>query len=350
MAVVVAAVIAAAIGGHARAGSSGAPAPAPAPDFAALGRTPVASIRDRVLRDDRTLSARRLRAGHGGPYTASTGEAVNVFLSDAYPVDESVNQRWAEFIARLVHGSEIAKVNVYVAPYAEVQSACRSTEADACYLLASQQLVVPGEAPPDGVPVEEIVAHEYGHHIALNRINSPWPAIAFGTKRWASYENVCRRVLDHTAFPGDEGANYVRNPGEAFAEAYRVLNDRKAPLSSVQLPWFLDASFAPDASALTLVEQDVRQPWLRATVATWRGRLAARHVRRQVVPTPRDGIAQFVLHAPAGSVLAVVDPSTNKVLAAARVRIRYGVCGERKLGLVVGLAKRGNFSVTISRP
>jgi hypothetical protein len=175
------------------------------PRIERLGQLPGVQVRDRVIAGSRSLAAARLAASHGGTYTTASGDQVKVFVSDAYPVDESVNQGWADFVAALLHGKEIAKVTMYVAPFSEMQTVCQSTEADGCYLFQSEQIVVPGEAPTDGVPVEEIVAHEYGHHIALNRSNWPWPAVEWGTKRWASYENVCARVLAHTAFPGDEG-------------------------------------------------------------------------------------------------------------------------------------------------
>src|SRR5437867_3296606 len=174
-------------------GASAAGAPTPlqtVPSIDRLGQVPVIAVRSRVVRERLGFTAARMAASHGGVYTAATGDQVKVFVSDAYPVDESLNQHWADFIAGLVHGNEIAKVTVYVAPFSEVQSVCQSTEADGCYFLRDQQIVVPGEPPADGVPVEEIVAHEYGHQIAMNRSNWPWAAVDWGTKRWASYENV----------------------------------------------------------------------------------------------------------------------------------------------------------------
>jgi hypothetical protein len=45
-----------------------------------------------------------------------------------------------------------------------------------------------------GVPVEQALAHEYGHNIAAYRLNTPWPAIDSGPKRLATYENVCANV------------------------------------------------------------------------------------------------------------------------------------------------------------
>ena len=319
------------------------------PQFERLGLEPFVHVRDRVVAGSRALAAARIATSHGGVYTTASGDQVKVFVSDAYPVDDTVNQHWADFVGALLHGSEIAKVTVYVAPFAEMQTVCRSTEADGCYLFREEQIVVPGDPPDDGVPIEEIVAHEYGHHVALNRSNWPWDAVEWGTKRWASYENVCARVLAHTAFPGDEGLNYFRNPGEAFAETYRVLNDQRAPISNVQLPWRM-LGFNPDQTAVDLVAQDIQKPWTGTYVSHWRGRLAARATRRLVVQTPHDGYAKFVLQARPGTLIAILNPATGKPLGAATKQIRYGICGERRLTLAVASVNGGKFSVTIARP
>ena len=81
-------------------------------------------------------------------------------------------------------------------------------------------LVVLGDAV-GGITPTSVAAH--GHHIAANRSNAPWLALDWGTKRWATRMSICARRGARTAFPGDEGDNYSLNPGEAFAEAYRVL-------------------------------------------------------------------------------------------------------------------------------
>ena len=68
-----------------------------------------------------------------------------------------------------------------------------------------------------------MIAHEYGHHIAAHRSNAPLEALDFGPKRWSSYELVCSNTIDGKLAPGDQGANYLSNPGEAWAEAYARL-------------------------------------------------------------------------------------------------------------------------------
>ena len=118
---------------------------------------------------------------------------------------------------------------------------------------------MPGETAFDTSP-QEIARHEYGHHIAFHRSNAPWDAIDWGPKRWASAANICARVTRKEAYPGDEGSNYARNPGEAWAEVYRLTDERKAGITTATWP-IIAPSFYPDAPALDAAELDVVQPW-----------------------------------------------------------------------------------------
>jgi hypothetical protein len=108
-------------------------------------------------------------------------------------------------------------------------------EADACYDAGSETLYLDGETPPDGTPMEEVAAHECGHHIAANRSNFPWRAFDWGPKRGATYEGVGQGVVENLMFPGDEDAHYYQNPGEGWAEAYRVANGSATVLELGQL-------------------------------------------------------------------------------------------------------------------
>ena len=74
---------------------------------------------------------------------------------------------------------------MYVAPYVEMQSLC-GADADSCYDPAADTMYLVGETPPDGASIPEIASHEYGHHVANNRDNSPWDAAAWGPKYWAT--------------------------------------------------------------------------------------------------------------------------------------------------------------------
>jgi hypothetical protein len=197
-------------------------------------------------RKARLATARAQATAYGGDYVAYTGEAVRVLTSDAFAPDDSVNQSWADFIAGLVHGFEIGRVTVYVAPLWEVQARCDEFS-NACYLYASDLLIVPGDETGDGASLEDVAAHEYGHHIASWRKNPPWNAFDFGPKRWASYERICPRILEGSAFIGDPNT-YHLDPGEAVAEAYQVLNGG-------QWGGIVDDSFLPNATSLRMLRK-----------------------------------------------------------------------------------------------
>ncbi len=114
--------------------------------------------------------ARSTIAWNGGPTVASTGETVNVFVSATLAPELGTAQTWADFIAGLLHGSELPRLTAYIAPFAEMQTLC-GEHALGCY--GSNRMVSMGETN-HGVSAEEVVRHEYGHHIAFNRVNSPW--------------------------------------------------------------------------------------------------------------------------------------------------------------------------------
>jgi hypothetical protein len=218
---------------------------------------------DAPLRADRIAQeAPRFR---GGLVTTSTGETVDVRVSEALPVETATPEGWAEFLTGLTHGPEIAELTTFVVTFAEVQQIC-GQRAAGCY--GSNRMIVPGELAIDLTP-EEIVRHEYGHHVAFHRSNAPWTAIEWGPKRWSSAANVCARVSRREAYPGDQGSNYARNPGEAWAETYRLMDERKAGITTGTWP-IIAPSFYPNEAALQAAEHDVLQPWRapRTTAAT----------------------------------------------------------------------------------
>ena len=227
------------------------------------------TLHARALELDAPLRLRSLQQApvtfRGGPVTTSSGEVVDVRVSDALPLETSTPEGWAEFMIGLTHGSELPLLTTFVVTFDEVQQICGSRAAG-CY--GQNRMVVPGETTFDVTP-EEIVRHEYGHHVANHRQNAPWAAIDWGPKRWASAANVCARVSRREAYPGDQGSNYARNPGEAWAETYRLMDERKAAITTATWP-IVAPSFYPDEAALQAAEADVLQPWAaqRTTTAT----------------------------------------------------------------------------------
>jgi hypothetical protein len=299
--------------------------------------------------------ARSLRraAWAGGLYTTQTGDRVTVFVSTTYESPDGVGLRWANFLSSLVHGSELALVRAYIAPIPEVEAFCE-TRAYGCY--GANTLVAMGDAL-DGVSAEEVVRHEYGHHVAANRQNPPWAAIDWGTKRWASEAGICSRAAGGTAFPGDEGLRYTLNPGEAFAEAYRVLNEVRG--GATTFAWELaDASFRPDEAELEAVEADVLRPWSQSSpqqiVARFPGR--ARTWTR-VISTPLDGDLEITLRMPlgAGHNLELLAPRGGVLVRGAwsgsgTRTVRYRVCGERAVRVRVGRAGAPRFRLQVRVP
>ena len=302
-------------------------------------------VRSRVVqKPSRRLAA---RPGYwGGVYTAPSGAKVSVYSSGEYPVDPAVNQAAANFVDRLVHGSEISTVKINFAPPMEVGIICYTQEADGCYFPDTKEIVTIGE-DTDWSTVEEVLTHEYGHHVANSRLNDPWPAVVYGTKRWATYEGICQKEAEGTVFPGDEGEHYFQNPGEGFAESYLHLNEVK--LGMPETPWGYDAIFAPDAGALAAIEQDVLKPWKKDVIKRWSGRFTRRGQQKTFTfNTPLDGVFAAELRGPRGSKLMLSGPTEVKRLSAG---VSAGlVCGQRTVTAKFVAGGPGRFAAASAIP
>jgi hypothetical protein len=292
----------------------------------------------------------------GGEFTAASGETVRVFISREYPEDPATGQRWADFLAGLVHGAELGTVRTYLVPFRDIEPVC-GRGALACYSAGQETIVALAENAPDGTSAEAVLAHEYGHHVANSRLNTPWAAVERGTKRWASYVNVCSRSRAGTLFPGDEDRFYRLNPGEGFAEAYRLLNERRA--GRPETPWdVVDQSLYPDEEALRLLEQDVREPWTQNSTVTLRGSFASgrTRVRSFSVATRLDGLLAVRLTGPAQlrPRIVVSARAGSRVLGRSRAggrSVQTTVCGERAVRIRVERTRGlGAFRLAVSRP
>jgi hypothetical protein len=286
----------------------------------------------------------------GGSYpTGDTfGSYVQIQLSDTYPVDQALPQEWATYLGSLLHGPELAHLTLDLIPLSSVQSLC-GDQALACYDPQRQEIFASPEDQLNAPPAKEIVTHEYGHHLANNSNDAPWQAIDYGTKRWSSYENICAKAAAGTASPGDEGSHYYQNSGEAFAESYRVLNLQKQ--GQTNIGWeIVDSSFFPDATALTLLEQDITTPWVAPATSKLHGSFGTGVVRTFKVQTQLDGSFNARLVSPTKSKmrLALYNGAT---LVLRGTTIRYEVCGQRTLTLKVErLSGRGAFTVNVTKP
>lgn len=289
----------------------------------------------------------------GGRYTTSTGETVRVTASDQLPVDETLTRAWAEYLASIPHGPELERVNLYVAPFSEVQAVCGFGSL-ACYSPGRELIIAPHTDPPGAPTAQAIVAHEYGHHIARHRVNPPWSAMNYGTKRWSSQMRVCARTAAGMLFPGGDGFQYRLDPGEGFAEAYRVLAELRT--GRPESPWqVVDESLRPDALALQALEQDVLDPWTGPSALARSGSFKPRGkgLRSFAVATPHDGALAIRVAAPSKLRLrlSLYDTSRKQTVATGGRALRTTICGQRALAVrVTRQAGSGRFSLSISRP
>jgi len=335
-------------------GSGGAavtssPRPSPAPALMAR------SIDGHRGASTLNAAARTAITWRGGAVTASTGDVLNVFVSDLLPAETP--EKWAELIAGLTHGPELSRVTARIATLAEVQELC-GARALGCY--RRNEIVSLGEVTPeaDSTP-EEVLRHEYGHHVAFNRTNAPWRAAEWGPKNWASAAGICSRVSRGEAFPGDSGRNYARNPGEAWAEVYRLMDERKAGVTTARWP-IIAPSFLPTEAALAAAERDVVAPWVANGQAVHRRVFgtSARRVWWIPLKTPLDGELTLSATVPKSGLheVALVAPDRRRVLRRAqwvgqRVRRTAAtVCGQRTLFARVTSTGPGPVTVRASTP
>lgn len=285
------------------------------------------------------------------PTGDAAGTSVHIIVSDTYPVDPALPQSWATYLGSIPHGTELATLTLNLMPLSVVQSSqyCGGSSL-ACYDPSGRTIYAAPEDQLDDPPAREIVTHEYGHHIANTRSDAPWNAEDYGTKRWSSYENICAKTAAGTVFPGDEGRAYSQNPGEAFAESYRVL--ALTAVGVAPSSWDLvDQGFYPDAAALQALQQDIATPWTGPTMRHVRGFFGYGTTRTIAVQTTLDGTFAATLHAPTNARMRLELYDGTRLVARGPATVRFAICGQRSLTLKVQRLKGGGtFSVDYSKP
>jgi hypothetical protein len=292
----------------------------------------------------------------GGTYVTTTGESVTVRVSESFADADERGRRWSEFFAALPHGDELSKVTISVVTAAELSDSCGG-DAFGCYrpgdLTFADEVIA-------GVASEEVARHEYGHHVAENRLNTPWRALDWGPKRWASVAGICAAVKAGTAFPGDEGAHYAENPSEAWAEVYRILAERTAGLPG-SLWSIVVGRYYPDEAALAAAREDVLHPWVSPAVLRYTGRFVkgGRRVWQRRLATPRDGNIVLTLTTPVGprADVTLLGADGRTVIAhwtrfTTRTRtITTSICGQRSVFVKVTRGSApGPFTIGVSAP
>ena len=315
-----------------------------------------APIPDSVISAPKTQALALAPSGYwGGVYRASTGENVTVYASNAYPMEPALGQRWADFLASLVHGSELSKVTVMLSTADEISRVC-GQDSLACYSARGALLYAPGEDPRASLSAEAVITHEYGHHIAANRDNAPWDALAWGPKRWDSSMQVCAAAKQGHLSPGAEDpVRYEENPGEGWAETYRVLNQRRLGLP--ESPWnIVTQALYPTSAALAAAQQDVTSPWQADTTTTRTGAVTrTSRTRMYTVATPLDGTLKLTLRTSAGLRMSVdLFASSTRVAhvsGAGTLSRATTVCGSRSYRVrVTELSGRGSFQLAVGKP
>jgi hypothetical protein len=298
-------------------------------------------VRDRVRATPlKARAARRAQAQAAETrFRTQDGYEIPVAVSSAYTPDPGVEQGYVNFLDGLVHGPELGKISIYIATPSQIENTFCGQGALACYVGDDEQMYVPGVAGHSDPPVQFLIAHEYGHHIELNRSNSPWSAYDQGTKRWATHENVCTLERSHKV-----RTDYYNDPSEAFAESY-------ADMQFPGVDFIYTDLLKPDQGAFDAIRADVLQPWSGPRSLT----LSGSSSRTFRLPTPLDGNASFRLSTPAGTSYRIGLLSGGHRLRRRSTRpvgtANYTICGARTVTLkLTRVAGRGRFTVSARLP
>lgn len=328
------------------AGEREAPRPGPLPAGTNFERVPDAVLQTEAGR----MRAARAAGRVASVYSAAGGHHVEVEVSTSYPHDPVHDQQLVDFLGSRLHGDELSRLRVYVGPPGEISELCGGHGAVACYAIQEARMYVPGESV-DGIPVEYPLTHEYGHHLASWRLNNPWDALDWGPKHWASATRVCAYVRKGVLFPGNQGAHYLDDPGEGFADGY-------AHLHYPEVPWQYNPLMRPGRAAFAAIRRDVLQPWTAPRRRSFSGRLGPRQGKRSFrIRVALDGDMKLRLAAPRGAVYEV-EAQTRGFAAGKRLRDGggFGVewCRARAVEHVTLTVRRragsGPFALRVSWP
>jgi hypothetical protein len=237
---------------------------------------------DTILRHPGRVARAAAATGSDVVLRAPDGTAVTVTISNQYGQNQQTvqaAQNTVNFLAGRLHSFELGLLKVFVGRPGEIGQICGASEALACYAPNEQRMYVPGEPPPNSpVPVEYIITHEYGHHIANHRKNALGSAFVLGPEYWATSQFICAGALSDPAvfFPGDEDQHYLQNPGEGWADTYAHLPEN----GFESQPFQFSPDFHRDQAAFDAVRRDVLDPWQGLVSQTVNGSLGGHSQKR----------------------------------------------------------------------
>ena len=320
---------------------------------------PSIPFRDRVIERPSVAAARETASSTARRYPVHDGKGRTVTIGVSGPCSSVCTaadpQRIADFLGGIAHGAEISLLRVQLVTNSEMAGICGSG-ALACYFPGQNQMFLSGndDVGADGATREFVLTHEYGHHLADHRLNPPFsPTVDWGTKRWATYERVCQGARAGALVPGDEGADYYRNPGEAFAEAFAFNRFRNL------VGWQWTSLLRPNGGSFAAIRQDALHPWKHRVRSVVAGVLGAGGAQRRVVriPTSLDGVLSLGLSSSAGVDFdLVLRDNGGRVLRSSESpgpseAIDYTICGQAKVkASVVRITGSGRFRLLIKRP
>lgn len=351
--------------------ASAAPVSALTPEQAEAAAVPGARFRDRVLPAHPRPVAHAASASvnpkdrfgvtRGGLYTGRSGSdsaTLRIYVSNRFATwDRSLNQLWANRFVAMLHGSEISSLKVYISPLAEIRSpAVCGSWADSCYDPNDGTMYLTGEVTEDGADIVQIAMHEYAHHIAANRLNTPWDALSWGPKHWASAQKVCSYSSQRLMWPGDAWNHYEDHPGEIWAETYRLVTSAHQSVSPD--PWeILNPRWNPagSQSILAAAGLDVTFPWKGHRVTTATGSLGASGSQSvtTTIPMALDGRVSATLSVK-GSLktkLEILSPSGSRIGSTAATSAVANACSVSSARVVVRrVSGTGTWSLRVLSP
>ncbi|MSO41140.1 MAG: hypothetical protein EXQ70_04485 [Solirubrobacterales bacterium] len=303
-------------------------------------------VRDTILSGAEAGSA-ALAGTSAQTFTTGDGYTISVRWDAQYSA--AVAQQVVDFLESISHGPELGRLDIYLASNSHLTRYC-GAGALACFDPTIEEMVIAGALQPqDGLSPWFVITHEYGHQVATNRSNGPWPAISWGPKKWATQERVCEGVRDGRF---DPYLGYWNNPGEAFAEAFAF---RHFP-SETRWLWTLPH---PDSGSYAAIDRDVYEPWVKNGGETFAGSLGGADPKdRFEVQTPYDGRLTAKLSGPsrADFDLYLLGAKRARILSRSahsgrRETLTYTICGRGSLRAeVYRYSGGGHYELTVSRP